>query len=361
MSSQLVAGLELSSESQNLLFIGGLSVFMTEDILRKHFEQFGVVDAVKVMIDKRTKRSKGYAFIAFHADCPLETLLAQTHIIDGRKIDCQPAAKTQEKKKWKEEQKRKKVFINNLPPDLTTEDLEHRFGVYGAVRNCYVIRDFHTQASKRYGFVEYTDEAVVAQVIDLRLSIDGHDLEISSYKDRFDHRKDLQDQKREAKTQLSASQEEAKEAQPQADRPADGLDRSEERKEESRETESLADPPKSTKYEFISLSQKLNEDVSNYCFALGPAARRLLQSARSLQQTRDGHRLSERAHSPAPLARPPADARCACWQPWSGVAAPGLQRKVSDRPLDAADDGRAPHSRTDQAVTARATVTVTVT
>jgi RNA recognition motif-containing protein len=321
---------------------------MTEDILRKHFEQFGVVDAVKVMIDKRTKRSKGYAFIAFHADCRLDRLLTQTHIIDGRKIDCQLAAKTQEKKKWKEEQKRKKVFINNLPPNLTTEDLECRFGVYGSVRNCYVIRDFHSQASKRYGFVEYTDEAVVAQVINLQLSIDGFELEISGYKDRFDHRKELQDQKREEKTQLSASQEEQNVVHKSDEVSNDRIDESKEKKKETWETESLAKPIKSSKYEFISLSQKLNEDVSNYSFAVSPYAR-LRHSARSLQQTRDGHRLSgldERAQPRGRLGGPAAS-REACWQPWSGAPGPVLLRKVSARPQGPAGESRTPQAPAD--------------
>ena len=45
------------------IYIGNLSFEVTEDDLRSAFEDFGSVDSVKIITDKYTGRSKGFAFV----------------------------------------------------------------------------------------------------------------------------------------------------------------------------------------------------------------------------------------------------------------------------------------------------------
>ena len=283
-------------EPERLIFVGGLSVHTTEEAVRQHFESFCAVESVKIMVDKRTKRSKGYAFVTVEDSADIDSLLAQTHVISGRKVDCQRAAKSKEKKQWKEEQKKKRIFINGLPSDLTCEQLESYFGKFGKIRNSYVIRDFQTKTSKRYGFVEYEDENVASQVLQMELIVEDQPLILTEYKDKFEQRKELQQQ------QLKKPDEVPQGQLAESANPKDAVEtagagahmskksirtKPESAEHEGRNSRTSSEKNKATsskrerpgtndsfeivinsKYEFISLTSKLNEDVSNYSFRL---------------------------------------------------------------------------------------------
>ena len=45
------------------LFISNISFKVSESELKKAFEDFGVVNSCKIVIDKDTKKSKGYGFV----------------------------------------------------------------------------------------------------------------------------------------------------------------------------------------------------------------------------------------------------------------------------------------------------------
>ena len=45
------------------MYIGNLSYNVRESDLRDVMEEFGTVDSVKLIIDRDTRRSKGFAFV----------------------------------------------------------------------------------------------------------------------------------------------------------------------------------------------------------------------------------------------------------------------------------------------------------
>jgi RNA recognition motif-containing protein len=45
------------------IYVGNISYSLGEEDLRKLFEEMGTVDSVKLIVDKRTGRSKGYCFV----------------------------------------------------------------------------------------------------------------------------------------------------------------------------------------------------------------------------------------------------------------------------------------------------------
>ena len=50
------------------MYIGNLSYNVRESDLRDVMEEFGTVDSVKLIIDRDTRRSKGFAFIEMPED-----------------------------------------------------------------------------------------------------------------------------------------------------------------------------------------------------------------------------------------------------------------------------------------------------
>merc|ERR1739838_1034547 len=76
------------SEDDRKMFLGGISWNTTEESLSDYFSSFGQLESVKVITDRETGRSKGFAFIVFYDQNDLESVLAQgTHTIDGRSVE----------------------------------------------------------------------------------------------------------------------------------------------------------------------------------------------------------------------------------------------------------------------------------
>ena len=65
------------------LYVGNISYSMKEDELKSAFGQFGEVVSVKIIIDKRTGKSKGYGFVEMESDAGAEEAL---NSINGKEI-----------------------------------------------------------------------------------------------------------------------------------------------------------------------------------------------------------------------------------------------------------------------------------
>ncbi len=69
--------------SQNL-FIGSLAYATTDDALKAHFEQVGPVVSARVITDRETGRSKGFAFVEMQNDEDNQKAIDQ---LDGKELD----------------------------------------------------------------------------------------------------------------------------------------------------------------------------------------------------------------------------------------------------------------------------------
>ena len=56
------------------MYIGNLSYNVRESDLRDVMEEFGTVDSVKLIIDRDTRRSKGFAFVEMPEDSEAQNL-----------------------------------------------------------------------------------------------------------------------------------------------------------------------------------------------------------------------------------------------------------------------------------------------
>lgn len=72
----------------NKLFVGSLSWDTTEDSLKAFFEKVGTVEEVVIIVDKMTKRSKGFGFVTMSSKEEAEEAIKQLdgQTLDGREI-----------------------------------------------------------------------------------------------------------------------------------------------------------------------------------------------------------------------------------------------------------------------------------
>lgn len=75
------------------IFVGNLSFNSTEDTIRNLFERYGVVNSARIMTDRDTGRSRGFAFVEMEnegeADQAITALNGST--LDGRAINVNEA------------------------------------------------------------------------------------------------------------------------------------------------------------------------------------------------------------------------------------------------------------------------------
>jgi RNA recognition motif-containing protein len=70
--------------AQQNLFIGKLSYDTTDDSLKAFFEQIGPVESARVITDRDSGRSKGFAFVQYVNDEDNQKAIDQ---LDGKELD----------------------------------------------------------------------------------------------------------------------------------------------------------------------------------------------------------------------------------------------------------------------------------
>ena len=73
--------------SQNKIYVGSLSYDVTAEDLQSFFGQYGDIEDARVIMDRDTGKSKGFAFVTFgNQNAAQAALIADGTEIQGRKI-----------------------------------------------------------------------------------------------------------------------------------------------------------------------------------------------------------------------------------------------------------------------------------
>jgi RNA recognition motif-containing protein len=88
------------------MYVSNLGFHVSEDDLRKLFEAFGAVASARVITDKETGRSRGFAFVEMTSGTEAETAMAKLNgkEVEGRAINISVAREKEERpntrKRW---------------------------------------------------------------------------------------------------------------------------------------------------------------------------------------------------------------------------------------------------------------------
>lgn len=124
------------------IFVGGLDPETTEEDLTEYFSKFGRVVERLIKVDIKTKRSRGFAFIGFKAPEAVDRVLEQDeHRLKGKKIDCKRAMTKEDAYSLNKNLKEscRKVYISNIPRELSKRDLHDIFSMYGKIHDFNLI------------------------------------------------------------------------------------------------------------------------------------------------------------------------------------------------------------------------------
>lgn len=176
----------MAKSNSKTLFVGGLSIYIGEQELYQYFGTFSKVLKVVFLRERESGKSKGYAFVTLKdADAAFE-VAAMKHVILGRQIECQIAARKCEKLQNSHERMKRKLYVTNITPHLSDDEFQEYFSAFGEVHNSYIIKNPELNCNRNYGFVEFEDLAVTEYLLNLQtpLVIRGVRIYIHPFKDK---------------------------------------------------------------------------------------------------------------------------------------------------------------------------------
>ncbi|KAL3829120.1 hypothetical protein ACJIZ3_017922 [Penstemon smallii] len=149
--------------SPGKIFIGGLAKDTTLDTFVKYFGKYGEITDSVIMKDRSTGRPRGFGFITYADPSVVDTLITETHIINGKQVEIKrtiPKGSGDSK-----DFKTKKVFVGGIPTSVSEDELKSFFSKYGKVVEHEIIRDHMTKKSRGFGFVVFDNEQVVDSLL----------------------------------------------------------------------------------------------------------------------------------------------------------------------------------------------------
>jgi len=118
------------------IFIGGLCPKTPESAIQSYFSRFGEVGNIELIRDRNTGQSKGYGFFSCSAQKTFDTILAQEHVLERRKLNLNNAFQVIKTNKFGAADKRK-IYIPQIPGEISEDDLLNYFK-----KDCKVIQAY---------------------------------------------------------------------------------------------------------------------------------------------------------------------------------------------------------------------------
>jgi len=134
------------------LIVNYVPTTLTEEEFRGVFEQYGELESAKLMVDKMTKQSLGYGFVKYTTP---ENAHKAINELNGKVLQ----TKTLKVAYAKPPIQYKNLYVSQMDPSITKEDLDALFSPYGKIVESRILTDKTTQASKGVGFVHYETRA----------------------------------------------------------------------------------------------------------------------------------------------------------------------------------------------------------
>ncbi|GAQ80595.1 RNA-binding protein 45A [Klebsormidium nitens] len=161
-------------EDSKTLWVGDLALWMDEAYLASCFNASGETVIVKVIRNKQTGQSEGYAFVEFQTHAMAEYVLhnwsgaqmlnaEQTYKMNWASfgVNEKPVKRYRESRQEPEPTGPEfSLFVGDLAHEVTDYSLLDTFrSRYTSAKSAKIVVDPQTNRSKGYGFVRFTDEA----------------------------------------------------------------------------------------------------------------------------------------------------------------------------------------------------------
>jgi hypothetical protein len=171
------AGAPAADEAPRKLAVLGLPWETSEDTLRLHFSQYGVVEAAEIMKDRFTGKSRGFGFVTFVDPAAAARALAADHAIDGRRCEAKVALPKAlllhggggdggaGAAAGPGGVRTTRIFVARIPAAVSESQFRGYFEKFGRLQDAYMPKDHSKQAYRGIGFVTFASPESVERVL----------------------------------------------------------------------------------------------------------------------------------------------------------------------------------------------------
>lgn len=169
------------------LVVKNLPKCIDDKLLMDIFSRYGSILSVKVATYPNGM-SKGYGFVQFEREDSAQKAISSIDgevVVDGRKIVVDRFIPAEERQKFHQTTYSNNVFVKNLEPSVTNEELEKLCVCFGNVTSAKIVTNDDNE-SKGYGFVSFESSECASLAVEQlnRLSLNGRMLFASIAKTR---------------------------------------------------------------------------------------------------------------------------------------------------------------------------------
>ena len=174
-----------SNEENKQVFIKGISPDITEEELKEYINiKAPLIEYknIRLVLDMNGK-NKGFAFVDFNNQNEAKKFIDIMNDNKNENIKLKNSelicAFCLSPKSGKND--KRTLFINNLPFDVTKEQIKETFCDFGKILDIRIIYNPHTQKPRGYGYVEFEDENSIDKIInsDKTFEINGRKITVS--------------------------------------------------------------------------------------------------------------------------------------------------------------------------------------
>lgn len=144
--------------SKTNLIVNYLPQNMTQEEIKSLFSSIGQVDSCKLIKDKLSGQSLGYAFVNFAKPEDADKAIAT---LNGMRLQ-NKTIKVSLARPSSDSIKNANLYVCGLPKEFTQTDLEKMFNQFGAIISSKILTDPKTGVSKGVGFVRF-DQRIEAE------------------------------------------------------------------------------------------------------------------------------------------------------------------------------------------------------
>eukprot|EP00095_Tigriopus_kingsejongensis_P002386 maker-scaffold714_size108203-snap-gene-0.18 protein:Tk02386 transcript:maker-scaffold714_size108203-snap-gene-0.18-mRNA-1 annotation:"heterogeneous nuclear ribonucleoprotein a1-like 3-like isoform 1" len=174
--------------SPGRIHVGSLAPSVSEAALRGYFDTWGTIEECRVIRDRATGISRGFAFLTFHTeDAAQAALSAPKHILEGRPILVSPVRSAQgtsevpsvkrgnKQIQWQDIvlQPQKRIYVGPLHDDVEPHAVADQFNQFGVIVGLSRLRGSGSASKTSYAFIDYDDSDAVRRAFGAKMFVQG--------------------------------------------------------------------------------------------------------------------------------------------------------------------------------------------
>lgn len=156
------------------VYVGSISFEVREETIKGIFSPFGAIKSINMSWDPISLKHKGFAFVEYEIPEAAQLALEQMNGVQvgGRQIKVgrpsnMPQAAPIIQQIQEECKSNNRIYIANIHPDLSEQELHDLFDPFGKVRSCNLAMTPNVEQPQHrgHGFIEFETEAAASEAL----------------------------------------------------------------------------------------------------------------------------------------------------------------------------------------------------